>query len=112
MQEQKIQARSSEIASLNEDGDAKMDSPISETVSTHVADSDQSQRFSTQIINEDLFERKKILLELNANSKLIAAPGTIHRVTFDVTNDCLLPVRYAIQAISSPFRIYQSIQSM
>lgn len=76
-----------------------------------MADSNQNQRFSTQI-NEDPFERRKTLLEVNANSKLIAAPGTIHRVIFDVTNDCLLPVKYAIQARSSPFRIYQPIQPM
>lgn len=101
-QQQKIQARSSEVASLNEDIDEKMKSSISEIASVQ---SDQSQQFSTQI-NEDPFERKKILLDVNPNSKLIAASGTTHRIIFDATNNCVLPVRYAIQARSSPFRIY------
>jgi len=71
-----------------------------------MADSDQSQKFSNQINEELPFERRKILLDINANSKLIAAPGTTHRVIFDAMNNCILPVRYAIQARSSPFRIY------
>lgn len=106
MQEQKIHARSSEVPSLNEDIDAKVKSPISEIISTQMADGNQNQRFSTQV-NEDPLERRKTLLEVNANSKLIAAPGTIHRVIFDISNDCLLPVKYVVQARSSPFRIYQ-----
>jgi len=67
-------------------------------------DSDQSQTFSAQF-NVDTFEKRKILLEVNANSKLIAAPGTTHRVIFDAMNNCVLPVRYVFQARSSPFRI-------
>jgi len=82
---------------LNEDIDAKMKSPMQ-------MDSDQSQTFSAQF-NVDSFEKRKILLEVNANSKLIAAPGTTHRVIFDATNNCVLPVRYVFQARSSPFRI-------
>lgn len=89
--------------------DEKMKSSLSETVTIQMADSDQSQKLSTQV-NEDSLERRRILLDVNANSRLIAAPGTIHRVIFDATNNCLLPVRYAIQARSSPFRVYQSIQ--
>ncbi|XP_011878705.1 PREDICTED: uncharacterized protein LOC105567991 isoform X2 [Vollenhovia emeryi] len=106
--DQKIQARSSEVSSLIEDVDTKIKSSISETVRMQMADSDQSQKFSTQIYNanEEPFERRKILLDLNANSKLIAAPGSTHRIIFDATNNCVLPVRYVIQARSSPFRIY------
>lgn len=79
---------------------------ISETVAMQM-DSDQSQKFSTPINNEEFFfERRKILLDINPNTKLIAAPGTTHRVIFDAMNNCVLPVRYAIQARSSPFRIY------
>lgn len=87
-----------------------MKSSISEIVPMQMADSDQSQKLSTQI-NEDPFEKRKILLEVNANSKLIAAPGTTHRVLFDATNNCILPVRYVIRARSSSFRIY-NIQPM
>ncbi|XP_011633440.1 uncharacterized protein LOC105424741 isoform X2 [Pogonomyrmex barbatus] len=107
-QQQKIQARSSEVASLNEDTeDAKMKSSMSEIVPMQMTNSDQSQKLSTQFakINDDPFERRKILLEVNANSKLIAVPGTTHRVVFDATNSCILPVRYAIRARSSPLRI-------
>ncbi|XP_011068988.1 PREDICTED: uncharacterized protein LOC105154895 isoform X1 [Acromyrmex echinatior] len=104
-QQQKIQARSSEIASLNEDIDAKIKS--SDEIISMQMDSDQSQKLSTQI-NEDPFERRKLLLDLNVNSKLIAVPGSIHRVIFDATNNCILPVRYAIRARSSPFRIYNT----
>ncbi|XP_071626964.1 uncharacterized protein [Temnothorax longispinosus] len=104
MKEQKIQSRSSEVASLNEDIDAKMIS-VSETVPMQIAEknSDESE-FST--INEEPFERRKIMLELNPNSKLIAAPGTTHRIFFDAMNNCALPVRYVIRARSSPFRVY------
>lgn len=82
-----------------------MKSSISETVLMQMADNDESQKFSNQINEELPFERRKILLDVNANSKLIAAPGTTHRVIFDAINNCILPVRYAIQARSSPFRI-------
>ena len=106
-QQQKIQTRSSEVASLNEDIDTKMKS--SDEIISIQMDSDQSQKLSTQI-NEDPFERRKLLLDVNVNSKLIAVPGTLHRVIFDATNNCVLPVRYAIRARSSPFRIYNNIQ--
>lgn len=56
--------------------------------------------------NEEFFERKKMLLEISPNSNLIATPGTTHRVIFDVSNNCILPVKYTIQAKSSPLRIY------
>ncbi|XP_028047875.1 uncharacterized protein LOC114253740 [Monomorium pharaonis] len=110
--EQKVQPRSSEVASLNEDIDMKMKThpshTYSETVPMEMENSDQSQRLSTQI-NEDSFEKKKLLLELNSNSKLIAVPGTTHRLLFDAMNNCILPVRYAIRARSSSFRIYNIV---
>ncbi|XP_029673060.1 uncharacterized protein LOC115241436 [Formica exsecta] len=107
-QQQKVQPRSSEIASLNEDidiNDVKLSTRDNVLMQIHTQDSDQD--FSTQFARNigNSFERKKILLEINAKSNLIAAPGTTHRVLFDVTNNCVLPVRYAIRARSSPFRI-------
>lgn len=107
-QQQKVQPRSSEIASLNEDidiNDVKLSTRDNVLMQIHTQDSDQD--FSTQFARNigNSFERKKILLEINAKSNLIAASGTTHRVLFDVTNNCVLPVRYAIRARSSPFRI-------
>lgn len=68
---------------------------------------DSGQDFSTQFARNvgDSLEKRKILLEINAKSNLIATPGTTHRVLFDLTNNCVLPVRYVIRARSSPFRI-------
>ncbi|CAL1673937.1 unnamed protein product [Lasius platythorax] len=103
-QQQKIQPRSSEIASLNEDIDTN-DMKLS-TRDNVLMDNDQD--FSAQFaqnIGDSSLERRKIMLEINVKSNLIAAPGTTHRVLFDVTNNCVLPVRYAIRARSSPFRI-------
>lgn len=101
---QTIQARSSEVASLNEN------------IDVNVIDNTNS---SKEIINrnqellagngEEFFEKlseKRNVIEVNAKSSLIATPGTTHRVVFDVTNNCFLPVRYAIRARSTPFRIY------
>ncbi|XP_070154402.1 uncharacterized protein [Polyergus mexicanus] len=108
-QQQKAQSRSSEIASLNEDidtNDVKLSTRDNVLMQIHTQDSDQdfSTKFARNIGNS--FERRKILLEINAKSNLIAAPGTTHRVLFDVTNNCVLPVRYAIRARSLPFRIF------
>lgn len=104
-QQQKIQPRSSEIASLNEDIDTN-DMKLSTRDNVLMQDNDQD--FSAQFaqnIGDSSLERRKIMLEINVKSNLIAAPGTTHRVLFDVTNNCVLPVRYAIRARSSPFRI-------
>lgn len=103
-QQQKIQPRSSEIASLNEDIDTN-DMKLSTRDNVLMQDNDQD--FSAQFAENigDSLERRKILLEINVKSNLIATPGTTHRVLFDVTNNCILPVRYAIRARSSPFRI-------
>jgi len=105
-QQQKIQSRSSEITSLNEDIDTN-DMKISTRNNVLMEIQDSDQDFSTQFTRNigDSLERRKIFLEINAKSNLIATPGTTHRMFFDVTNNCVLPVRYAIRARSSPFRI-------
>ncbi|XP_012139226.2 uncharacterized protein LOC105662339 [Megachile rotundata] len=56
--------------------------------------------------NENTIEEKKMLVELNRNSNLLVRPGTIHRIVFDVMNNCVLPVRYAFQVKSTPFKVY------
>ncbi|RLU26053.1 hypothetical protein DMN91_002216, partial [Ooceraea biroi] len=105
-QQQKIQARMSEVASLNEDVDMDTKVLAIENVSKQMADSDHNQELSdfARSSNEDVLGRRKTLLEVNANSNLNAVAGTRHRVVFDVSNDCFLPVRYAISTRSSPFR--------
>lgn len=69
----------------------------------------KNQELSAQLNGEEFFEQlseRRNVIEVNAKSSLIATPGTTHRVVFDVTNNCFLPVRYAIRAKSSPLRIY------
>lgn len=56
--------------------------------------------------NENTIEEKRMLIELNRNSNLLVTPGTIHRIVFDVKNNCILPVRYAFRVKSTPFRVY------
>jgi len=99
----------SEVASLNEDADMETKSFAVENVSTRVADGDRNQELSSDFAGDsdgNVLERKKMLIELNANGNLIATAGTTHRVIFDVSNSCFLLVRYAIRARSTPFRIY------
>lgn len=99
----------SEVASLNEDIDIDTKSFAIENVSTRTSNNDHIQELSSDFAktsNEDILGRRKTLIEVNANSNLIAAAGTTHRVMFDVSNNCLLLVRYAIRARSTPFRIY------
>ncbi|XP_029179227.1 uncharacterized protein LOC114946743 isoform X2 [Nylanderia fulva] len=103
-QEQKIQPRSSEIASLNEDIEMKLSTGNDILMQIQNNDQDFSAQFA-QNIGDASFERKKIVLDVNVKSNLIAVPGTNHRVLFDLTNNCVFPVKYAIQARSSPFRI-------
>lgn len=105
-EEQKIQPRSSEIASLNKDIEMNDIKSTRNNILMQIQDNDQD--FSAQFaqnIGDISFERQKILLDVNVKSNLIAAPGTTHRVLFDLTNNCMLLVKYAIQARSSPFRI-------
>ncbi|XP_012230485.1 uncharacterized protein [Linepithema humile] len=112
--QQKIQARSSEVASLNEDIDTNMKPSTfsSETILTQMKDNENQELSALEFANNEQFsERKKMLLEISANSNLIVvppsqSPGIRHRVTFDLLNSCILPVKYAIRAKSSPLRIY------
>ncbi|CAL7945670.1 unnamed protein product [Xylocopa violacea] len=60
--------------------------------------------YATQTVEE-----KKMLIEVNRDSDLLVTPGTIHRVVFDVSNNCVLPVRYAFGVKSTPFRV-QNVQ--
>jgi hypothetical protein len=100
----------SEVASLNEDADVEATKSFAiENVSTRVADGDHNQELSSDFAGDsdgNILRRKKMLIELNTDSNLIATAGTTHRVIFDVSNSCFLPVRYAIRARSTPFRIY------
>ncbi|XP_072759242.1 uncharacterized protein [Anoplolepis gracilipes] len=104
-QQQKIESRSFEITSLNED---TKDMKLSTKDNRMMQIQDNDQNFSMQDFAQnigDSFEKRKILLEVNPKSNLIATPGTTHRILFDVTNNCVLPVRYVIRARSSPLRI-------
>lgn len=56
--------------------------------------------------NENTIDEKRMLIEVNRNSNLLVSPGTIHRVVFDVRNNCVLPVRYGFRVKSTPFRVY------
>ncbi|XP_054005183.1 uncharacterized protein LOC128890574 [Hylaeus anthracinus] len=56
--------------------------------------------------NENSIDEKRMLIEVNRNSNLLVTPGTIHRVVFDVMNNCVLPVRYGFRVRSTPFRVY------
>ncbi|XP_032672396.1 uncharacterized protein LOC116844660 isoform X2 [Odontomachus brunneus] len=103
-QEQKIQTRSSEIVSLNEDIDMNVKPFLSNNVTIKTI---KNQELSTRLAEnkEDIFRKEKILIEVNPESNLIAIPGRIHTIFFDLTNNCVLTVRYAVRATSSSFRI-------
>ena len=55
--------------------------------------------------NENTVEERRMLIDVNRNSNLLATPGTVHRIVFDVKNSCVLPVRYAYRVKSTPFRV-------
>ncbi|XP_019701264.2 uncharacterized protein LOC105192540 isoform X2 [Harpegnathos saltator] len=104
-QEQKIQVRSSEVASLNEDIDMNVRPFAGKNVSTGMT---KNQGLSTRLAGdnqEDILGKQRILIEVNPESSLVAVPGRIHTVFFDLTNNCVLTVRYAVRATSSSFRI-------
>ncbi|XP_015437906.1 PREDICTED: uncharacterized protein LOC107193045 [Dufourea novaeangliae] len=68
-----------------------------------------NQELSKELMNygiENTIEEKQMLIDVNRNSNLIAAPGSVHRVVFDVMNNCILPVRYGFRVKSTPFRVY------
>ncbi|XP_014485040.1 PREDICTED: uncharacterized protein LOC106749772 isoform X3 [Dinoponera quadriceps] len=102
-QEQKIDARSSEVASLNEN-DMNVKPFASNNVSMKIIQNQEARLAGNS--KEDIFARQKILIEVNPESSLLAVPGRIHTIFFDLTNNCVLTVRYAVRATSSSFRIY------
>lgn len=105
-QEQKIQARSSEVASLNEDLDMNVKPFASNNESMKIVN--QNQELSTRLAGnnkEDILGKQTILIEVNPESSLVAVPGRLHTVLFDLTNNCVLLVRYAVRATSSSFGI-------
>lgn len=69
-------------------------------------DNDELSEELVNYANQNTIEEKKMLIEVNRNSNLLVTPGTIHRIVFDVMNNCVLPVRYAFQVKSTPFRLY------
>ncbi|XP_020283230.1 uncharacterized protein LOC109854502 isoform X2 [Pseudomyrmex gracilis] len=104
---QTIQARSSEVASLNENIDTNIIDNTNLSKKVINKDRELSAQFAAN--DKELFEQlseRRNVIEVNSKSSLIATPGTTHRLVFDVTNNCFLPVRYAIRAKSAPFRIY------
>lgn len=103
-QEEKIQARSSEVASLNEDIDTNV-KPFASNVSMQVIQNEELSTRLTRNNKEDIFAKQNVLIEVNAESNLVAVPGRIHTIYFDLTNNCVLTVRYAVRATSSSFGI-------
>ncbi|XP_034196372.2 uncharacterized protein LOC117611954 [Osmia lignaria lignaria] len=69
-------------------------------------DNDELSEELVNYANQNTIEEKKMLIEVNRNSNLLVTPGTIHRIVFDVMNNCVLPVRYAFQVKSTPFKLY------
>lgn len=110
--QQKIQMRSSEVASLNEDVDIGVKSYANNNVSVKMMDDlprDNSQELSAKLASSDREEIFKLynknVIEVNANSNLIARSGTRHRVVFDVSNNFPLRIIYEFQVTSTPYRI-------
>lgn len=104
--------RSSEVASLNEDVDIGVKSYANNNVSVKMMDDlprDNSQELSAKLASNDREEIFKLynknVIEVNANSNLIARPGTRHRVVFDVSNNFPLRIIYEFQVTSTPYRI-------
>ncbi|CAK9806749.1 hypothetical protein ANTQUA_LOCUS4993 [Anthophora quadrimaculata] len=107
---EKLNARS--LSELVENFDVNVrPPPIKENVniSMRMIETQNNQELSEEFVNsnnENTIEEKKMLIEVNKDSNLLAMPGTIHRIVFDVMNSCILPVRYAFRVKSTPFRLY------
>ncbi|XP_043252636.1 uncharacterized protein LOC122397511 isoform X1 [Colletes gigas] len=102
---QEIRARSSVGSSENVDNKRPAINGVS--MSMKIIESLDNRESSEEMVNyENNIDEKKLLIELNRNSNLIATPGTIHRIVFDATNNCVLPVRYGFRVKSTPFRVY------
>ncbi|XP_043520207.1 uncharacterized protein LOC122534016 isoform X2 [Frieseomelitta varia] len=105
----KLRGRSS--IGVIENVDADIETPIQKTVniSTRMIESLDNSELSEELVNygsENIIEEKKILIEINKNSKLLVSPGRTHRIIFDVMNSCVLPVKYTYRVNSFPFRVY------
>ncbi|KOX76152.1 hypothetical protein WN51_11892 [Melipona quadrifasciata] len=105
----KLRGRSS--IGVIENVDVDVETPIEKTVniSTRMIETLDNSELSEELVNyssENIIEEKRILIEINKNSKLLVSPGTIHRIVFDVMNSCVLPVRYTFRVNSTPFRLY------
>ncbi|CAD1481294.1 unnamed protein product, partial [Heterotrigona itama] len=105
----KLQERSS--IGVVENVDVDVETPIQKTVniSTRMIETLDNSELSEELVNygsKNIIEEKRTLIEINRNSKLLASPGTIHRIVFDVMNSCVLPVRYTFRVNSTPFRLY------
>lgn len=80
-----------------------------QNVSMRLTEALDNRELSEELVtfaSKNLIEEKKMLIEVNRNSNLLATPGTIHRITFDVMNSCVLPVIYTFRVKSTPFRVY------
>ncbi|KAF3423387.1 hypothetical protein E2986_13524, partial [Frieseomelitta varia] len=109
LEQGKLRGRSS--IGVIENVDADIETPIQKTVniSTRMIESLDNSELSEELVNygsENIIEEKKILIEINKNSKLLVSPGRTHRIIFDVMNSCVLPVKYTYRVNSFPFRVY------
>ncbi|KZC15153.1 hypothetical protein WN55_08226, partial [Dufourea novaeangliae] len=106
--QQEIRARSS--IPLTDDFDADIRTQTNDaSMSMKMVETLDNQELSKELMNygiENTIEEKQMLIDVNRNSNLIAAPGSVHRVVFDVMNNCILPVRYGFRVKSTPFRVY------
>ncbi|XP_076658891.1 uncharacterized protein LOC143362528 [Halictus rubicundus] len=106
-----INARSSIPLSENIDGDIKRKIDNSD-LPMKMVETSENQELLEELVNysnENTIQEKRMLIEVNRNSNLIAAPGSIHRIVFDVMNTCILPVRYGFRVKSTPFRVYNVV---
>ncbi|XP_008214637.1 uncharacterized protein LOC103317710 [Nasonia vitripennis] len=59
----------------------------------------------TRSNSNELPIKKHLMVDLNPSTNLIANPGTIHQVTFDITNNHILTIQHYFVPKSSFFRI-------
>ncbi|XP_031837408.1 uncharacterized protein LOC116429086 isoform X2 [Nomia melanderi] len=107
--QQEIRTRSSIALNENVDTDIRMAAVHNASMPMKMAETlDNGELFKESVTygNGNTIEEKKMLIDVNRNSNLIAVPGTIHRIVFDVMNNCVLPVRYGFRVRSTPFRVY------
>ena len=56
-------------------------------------------------LNEELPIKRSLIVDVNPNTNLIANPGTIHRINFDITNSHVLIIRHYFAFRSTPLRV-------